>query len=112
MSRFLVYLFASHSHLHPLLPSPLSLPLFPPIVYATLFPLASRTYTLLTRTGFLISTTLFITLIPLIMEIDREGVVMADEKLKVADLRSKGFQDSQMMQMGLSESAVYGTSVL
>eukprot|EP00518_Triparma_eleuthera_P005774 CAMPEP_0182463668 /NCGR_PEP_ID=MMETSP1319-20130603/7828_1 /TAXON_ID=172717 /ORGANISM="Bolidomonas pacifica, Strain RCC208" /LENGTH=104 /DNA_ID=CAMNT_0024663239 /DNA_START=11 /DNA_END=325 /DNA_ORIENTATION=+ len=80
--------------------------------YASILPLCSRTYAFLSRSGFVISATLFVTLIPLIMEIDREGVVMADEKLKVADLRSKGFQDSQMMQMGLSESAVYGTSVL
>ncbi|GMH86704.1 hypothetical protein TrVE_jg3032 [Triparma verrucosa] len=69
-------------------------------------------YTKLTYTGFLISTSLFVTLIPLIMEIDREGQSLKLEKLQVNDFKSKGYTDNQLIQMGFSETALYNPSVL
>ncbi|GMH85015.1 hypothetical protein TL16_g10096 [Triparma laevis f. inornata] len=88
----------------------------PPPLFSTAWSTASPwgflAYSKLTYTGFLLSTTLFVTLIPLIMEIDREGQTLKLEKLQVSDFKAKGYTDNQLLQMGFSETALYNPSVL
>lgn len=80
--------------------------------WSTASPWGFLAYSKLTYTGFLLSTTLFVTLIPLIMEIDREGQTLKLEKLQVSDFKAKGYTDNQLIQMGFSETALYNPSVL
>jgi len=39
--------------------------------------------------------------LPLLMEIEREGSVIELEKLQIKDLKAQGFTDPQIQQMGL-----------
>ena len=48
---------------------------------------------------------------PLIFEISREAQQIEAEKSQVKDLRSQGFSDRQLEQMGFVESAIRAPSV-
>lgn len=48
---------------------------------------------------------------PLIFEISREAQQIESEKSQVKDLRSQGFSDRQLEQMGFAEAAIRPPSV-
>ena len=64
------------------------------------------------KTGFILSTTMIVVVMPLIMEISREAQVVELERLQVKELKSQGYSDNQLQQMGFSDSSLYNPSVL
>ena len=63
------------------------------------------------RVGFIVTTTAIVTLMPLIFEIGRESQTLEAEKSQAKDLRSQGFSDRQLEQMGFMTSAIRPPSV-
>ena len=63
------------------------------------------------KIGFIVTTTAIVTLMPLIFEIGREGQSLEAEKSQVKDLRTQGFSDRQLEQMGFVTSAIRPPSV-
>jgi len=63
----------------------------------------------LAKVGFVIATTSFVTLMPLIFEIAREGQMIESEKIQVKQLRNDGFVDRQLQEMGFCQAAISRT---
>eukprot|EP00549_Striatella_unipunctata_P003246 CAMPEP_0118688840 /NCGR_PEP_ID=MMETSP0800-20121206/9143_1 /TAXON_ID=210618 ORGANISM="Striatella unipunctata, Strain CCMP2910" /NCGR_SAMPLE_ID=MMETSP0800 /ASSEMBLY_ACC=CAM_ASM_000638 /LENGTH=103 /DNA_ID=CAMNT_0006586143 /DNA_START=106 /DNA_END=417 /DNA_ORIENTATION=+ len=61
--------------------------------------------------GFVVVTTSMITLMPLMMEIARESQMIESERSQVSDLKTKGFSDRQLQEMGFSKIAIHSPSV-
>jgi len=57
--------------------------------------------------GFVIASTSFITLMPLLFEIGREVQMIETERSQVKDLRSQGYTDRQLQEMGFCDAAVH-----
>lgn len=55
---------------------------------------------------------MIVVVMPLIMEISREAQVVELERLQVKELKSQGYSDNQLQQMGFSDSSLYNPSVL
>ena len=51
---------------------------------------------------WIVGTTLLVAVFPLIVEVEREQLVIENEKLKVADLQNQGYTLNQIQQMGYS----------
>uniref|UniRef100_A0A7S2SD82 Mitochondrial import receptor subunit TOM22 homolog n=1 Tax=Eucampia antarctica TaxID=49252 RepID=A0A7S2SD82_9STRA len=58
------------------------------------------------KVGFVIATTSLVVLMPLIFEIAREGQMIENERVVVKDLRSQGYSDRQLGEMGFCDTAV------
>mmetsp|Transcript_9432 Transcript_9432/g.13066 ORF Transcript_9432/g.13066 Transcript_9432/m.13066 type:complete len:93 (+) Transcript_9432:57-335(+) len=56
------------------------------------------------RIVWVVAATTIVMVLPLLMEIEREGSVIELEKLQIKDLKAQGFTDSQIQQMGLSQT--------
>mmetsp|Transcript_11197 Transcript_11197/g.36992 ORF Transcript_11197/g.36992 Transcript_11197/m.36992 type:complete len:105 (+) Transcript_11197:49-363(+) len=54
------------------------------------------------RVAWVVLATSIVMLLPLLMEIEREGSVIELEKLQIKDLKAQGFSDQQIQQMGLT----------
>ncbi|KAL3778260.1 hypothetical protein ACHAWO_011137 [Cyclotella atomus] len=52
------------------------------------------------KVGFVVATTSIAVLMPLIFEIMREGQMIEADKLQVKELRSQGYSDGQLQEMG------------
>ena len=63
------------------------------------------------KSYFVLSTTLLIVFLPLITEIAREPEVINSEKLQIKELRSQGYSDPQLQQMGFSEVRMGGRAL-
>eukprot|EP00542_Grammatophora_oceanica_P019014 CAMPEP_0194048808 /NCGR_PEP_ID=MMETSP0009_2-20130614/28608_1 /TAXON_ID=210454 /ORGANISM="Grammatophora oceanica, Strain CCMP 410" /LENGTH=111 /DNA_ID=CAMNT_0038694797 /DNA_START=104 /DNA_END=439 /DNA_ORIENTATION=+ len=61
--------------------------------------------------GFVVATTSMVTLMPLLFEIGRERQSLESDKIQVKQLRSQGFSDRQLFDMGFTESAVHKPSI-
>lgn len=60
----------------------------------------------LAKAGFIVATASFVLVMPLIFEISREGQMIESEQLQVKELRSEGYADHQLRQMGFSDPAI------
>uniref|UniRef100_A0A6T7HAY7 Uncharacterized protein n=1 Tax=Attheya septentrionalis TaxID=420275 RepID=A0A6T7HAY7_9STRA len=63
------------------------------------------------RIGFILATTSMVVLMPLMLEIGREAQGLEVERSQVKDLRSQGYADRQLQEMGFSDSALHSPSV-
>ncbi|KAJ1451922.1 hypothetical protein M885DRAFT_528329 [Pelagophyceae sp. CCMP2097] len=54
------------------------------------------------RVVWVVAVTSLVMVLPLLMEIEREGSVIDLEKLQIKELRSQGFTDQQIQSMGLA----------
>mmetsp|Transcript_26624 Transcript_26624/g.37501 ORF Transcript_26624/g.37501 Transcript_26624/m.37501 type:complete len:112 (-) Transcript_26624:322-657(-) len=61
--------------------------------------------------GFIFITTAMVTLMPLLMEIVREGTMIESERSQAKEMRNKGYTDRQLQEMGFSQAAIYSPSV-
>jgi len=61
--------------------------------------------------GFYLATTAMVVFMPLVFEIARERQSLETERSVIKDLRSQGFGDRQMQEMGFSSAAVHEPSV-
>eukprot|EP00522_Entomoneis_paludosa_P018314 CAMPEP_0172453198 /NCGR_PEP_ID=MMETSP1065-20121228/10633_1 /TAXON_ID=265537 /ORGANISM="Amphiprora paludosa, Strain CCMP125" /LENGTH=115 /DNA_ID=CAMNT_0013205373 /DNA_START=12 /DNA_END=359 /DNA_ORIENTATION=- len=62
-------------------------------------------------TAFVVATSSVLVFMPLLFEIGREGEMLEMEKLQVNDLKTKGYSDRQLREMGFSELVVHAPSV-
>ncbi|KAL9191313.1 hypothetical protein ACHAXT_001019 [Thalassiosira profunda] len=56
--------------------------------------------------GFVVATTSIVVLMPLIFEIMREGQMIESDKLQVKELRTQGYSDPQLQEMGFNKVAL------
>ncbi|GAX24253.1 hypothetical protein FisN_4Hh046 [Fistulifera solaris] len=63
------------------------------------------------KVAFSVATTSMIVLMPLLFEIAREGQMIETERAQIKDLKSKGYSERQLQEMGFSESALFQPSV-
>lgn len=63
------------------------------------------------RVAFIFATTSIVVFMPLIFEISRESMSIEIERAQAKDLRSQGYSDRQLTEMGLSELAIRPPSV-
>lgn len=61
--------------------------------------------------AFVAATTSMVVLMPLIFEMAREGQMIETEKAQIKDLKSKGYSDRQLQELGFSEAALHTPSV-
>jgi len=61
--------------------------------------------------GFVLATTSMVVLMPLFFEIARERQMLETERSIVKDLRSQGYHDNQLTDMGITRSAIFSPSV-
>ena len=54
------------------------------------------------RVAWVVAATSIVMLLPLLMEIEREGQVIETDKLRIKDYKAQGFSDQQISNMGLS----------
>eukprot|EP00593_Proboscia_inermis_P016642 CAMPEP_0171311496 /NCGR_PEP_ID=MMETSP0816-20121228/21760_1 /TAXON_ID=420281 /ORGANISM="Proboscia inermis, Strain CCAP1064/1" /LENGTH=111 /DNA_ID=CAMNT_0011796309 /DNA_START=61 /DNA_END=396 /DNA_ORIENTATION=+ len=63
------------------------------------------------RVGFVIATTSIVVLMPLIFELAREGQSLEVERAHSKDLKSQGYSERQLQELGFSEFAIRPPSV-
>jgi len=63
------------------------------------------------RWGFIVATTSIVVFMPLIFEIAREQQMIEVERTQAKDLRSQGYSDRQLMELGFSDIVVRPPSV-
>ncbi|CAB9500173.1 expressed unknown protein [Seminavis robusta] len=61
--------------------------------------------------GFYFATTAMVTFMPLLFEISRERQQLETERSLVKDLRSQGFGDRQLQEMGFTTASIHEPSV-
>lgn len=54
------------------------------------------------RVAWVVAATSIIMLLPLLMEIEREGQVIETDKLRIKDLKAQGYSDQQITNLGLT----------
>mmetsp|Transcript_12219 Transcript_12219/g.17610 ORF Transcript_12219/g.17610 Transcript_12219/m.17610 type:complete len:112 (+) Transcript_12219:87-422(+) len=63
------------------------------------------------RVGFILATTSMVVLLPLLFEIGRETQSLEVERSQVKDLRSQGYTDRHLQEMGFCEASIRPPSV-
>uniref|UniRef100_A0A7S3LEZ8 Mitochondrial import receptor subunit TOM22 homolog n=1 Tax=Amphora coffeiformis TaxID=265554 RepID=A0A7S3LEZ8_9STRA len=63
------------------------------------------------QAAFILATTSMVVLMPLLFEITREAQLIETERLEANDLRSKGYADRQLKEMGFSDTVLHAPSV-
>ena len=64
------------------------------------------------KIGFVVATTSFVTFMPLIFEITREGQMIESEKIQVRELRNEGYSDRQLAEMGFCQASILRAPVV
>mmetsp|Transcript_10010 Transcript_10010/g.13223 ORF Transcript_10010/g.13223 Transcript_10010/m.13223 type:complete len:114 (+) Transcript_10010:106-447(+) len=62
-------------------------------------------------TAFVVATSSVLVFMPLLFEIGREGEMLETEKLQANDMKSKGYSDRQLKDMGFSDLVLHTPSV-
>lgn len=62
-------------------------------------------------TAFVVATSSVLVFFPLLFEIGREGEMLEMEKLQSKDLKSKGYSDRQLKEMGFSDAVLHAPAV-
>lgn len=61
--------------------------------------------------GFYVATTAMVIFMPLLFEIGRERQQLETERSVIKDMRSQGFGDRQLQELGFSSAAIHEPSV-
>mmetsp|Transcript_12631 Transcript_12631/g.37563 ORF Transcript_12631/g.37563 Transcript_12631/m.37563 type:complete len:103 (+) Transcript_12631:106-414(+) len=57
------------------------------------------------RVAWVVAATSIVMVLPLLMEIEREGAVLETDKLRIKDFKAQGYTDQQLANMGLTPQA-------